>query len=382
VLFVGGVLVIAVMAFVQTTLAGPMVLVPLVCWASFRDPRTGTSVALGVGAVAVLMTALDVGPYARVLAGPIEAHEHAILLVQAFILSTTTLAGFVNAVECERREFQRELLETQRTLEERIATATAELRVKATALEERTSQLTELNAELGSFSYTVAHDLRGPLRAIIGFTHTVLEESAVLDQTSRRLLARVELAASRMNNLLSDLLILSRVSDQPLNLTHVDLSGMARRILSSFQELEPGRRVTIQVEDGLSAWGDAALLTIAMDNLLGNAWKYTSKTSSATISFTRTRARGVDAFVIRDDGTGFDMKYVTAIFRQLHSPSEFEGSGVGLATVARVLRRHGGSIWAEGIPGKGAAFFFTLPGEPVPLKLLVERASLDPQPDG
>ena len=214
--------------------------------------------------------------------------------------------------------------------------------------------------ELESFSYSVSHDLRAPLRAIDGFSAAVLEDyGAQLDEEGRACLRRVRAAAQRMGELIDDLLELSRVSRQGLNRERINLSGLARVILAELQKRDPERQVTVIIEPELSAECDARLLRVALENLFGNAWKFTSKKPSASIAFGRSGG----AFYVKDDGAGFQMDYANKLFgafQRLHGKHEFEGTGIGLATVQRIVHRHGGRIWAEAEPGKGATFHFTL----------------------
>jgi PAS domain S-box-containing protein len=214
--------------------------------------------------------------------------------------------------------------------------------------------------ELEAFSYSVSHDLRAPLRAIDGFSHALLEDyEGKLDEEGRDLLRRVRAAAKGMNELIDDLLTLSRVSRQELRRERVDLSGLARTVLAELQQRSPERQVRIEIGQDLSAEGDARLLRVAFENLFGNAWKFTAKKPAASISFGRSNG----AFFVRDDGAGFDMQYAGKLFgpfQRLHARHEFEGTGIGLATVQRIVHRHGGRIWAESAKDQGATFLFTL----------------------
>ncbi len=221
------------------------------------------------------------------------------------------------------------------------------------------------NAELEAFSYSVSHDLRAPLRAIDGFGQALLEDYAPqLDATGQDYLHRVRAAAQRMGRLIDDLLGLSRVSRVELDPKPVDLTRMARAIAAELSRQDPSRDVTFEIAPDLVVRGDAGLLRIALENLLGNAFKFTSKNPRATIELGRAGDSGPDVFFVRDDGAGFDMAHADklfAAFHRLHSPKDFDGTGVGLATVARVIRRHGGRVWADAAPGRGATFFFEIP---------------------
>jgi PAS domain S-box-containing protein len=218
--------------------------------------------------------------------------------------------------------------------------------------------------ELEAFAYSVSHDLRAPLRSIDGFSQALLEDYAArLDQTGQHYLDRVRANAQRMAQLIDDLLELSRVSRSELERAPVDLTTLAHEIMAELQRAHPDRRVDFAVAPGLSVSGDGRLLRIALQNLLGNAFKFTSKRDAARIEVGRTNENGHSAFYVRDNGAGFDMHYADKLFgafQRLHTPAEFEGNGIGLATVQRIVRRHGGRVWAEGEVDRGATFYFTL----------------------
>jgi PAS domain S-box-containing protein len=220
------------------------------------------------------------------------------------------------------------------------------------------------NRELEAFSYSVAHDLRTPLRSIDGFSQAILEDnSEQLDAQGKSNFARVRAAAQRMAHLIDDLQTLSRVTRSELHREQVSLSRLARAIGEHLREADPQRDVEIIVQEGLVAEGDANLLTAVMENLLGNAWKFTSQRPKAHIEVGLTSKDGLPVYFVRDDGAGFDMAYVGKLFgafQRLHSTTEFSGTGIGLATVQRIVRRHGGEVWAEGEVARGATFFFTL----------------------
>jgi PAS domain S-box-containing protein len=245
--------------------------------------------------------------------------------------------------------------------EERVAALNEELEQR---VQERTAQLEAANKELESFSHSVSHDLRAPLRAIDGFSQMLLDQYGDrLDATGGDYLRRVRGGAQVMAALIDDLLKLSRLSRSPLHPDDIDLSALARAIVAELRERDPQRRVTVDIADDLRLTGDPGLLRIAMENLLDNAWKYTSKTADARIALDMEERDGERVFRVRDNGAGFDMKYAGKLFgafQRLHRREEFEGTGIGLATVQRVLRRHGGRVWAEGSPGQGATFYFTL----------------------
>ncbi len=225
-------------------------------------------------------------------------------------------------------------------------------------------ELRAANKELEAFSYSVSHDLRTPLRSIDGFSQALLEDYAdKLDSTGQDHLQRVRHAAQRMAALIDDLLNLSRVTRCELRHENLDLASMARLIAAELQEAEPDRRVEFLIESGLTVVGDPLLMRSAMENLLRNSWKYTSAHPTARIEFGRSKEKGKHFFFIRDDGAGFDPRYAERLFgafQRLHTTKEFPGTGVGLATVQRIIHRHGGEIWAEGAVEKGATFYFTL----------------------
>ena len=251
----------------------------------------------------------------------------------------------------------------------RLLNRTLEARV-----EQRTRELTMANRELESFAYSVSHDLRAPLRTVEGFSRLLAERfSATLGADGLDYLTRVRNAANRMDALIDALLKMSRIGREPLRHAQVDLSRVAAEVVSELRQGDPARQVEVVVEPGLSAGGDPALLRNLLQNLLGNAWKFTARRPDARIELVGdTRrgdaAEGLAAFVVRDNGAGFDPAYASKLFRpfqRLHGADEYEGHGIGLATVRRIVERHGGSIHAEGRAGEGASFRFTLPASAV-----------------
>jgi signal transduction histidine kinase len=261
--------------------------------------------------------------------------------------------------DTERRRVRDELRRLNTELEQRVADRSAEL-------ESANRKLLAANRELEAFSFSVSHDLRTPLRALDGFSRELLERySDRLDESGQHYLRRIRAGTQRMGQLIDDLLKLSRVTRSDMRCEHVDLTALAEAVAAELREHEPERTVTFNVQPGLTAECDPPLIRVVLENLLGNAWKFTAKNAATVISFERTEVAGRPAFVIRDNGAGFDMAYAGKLFgafQRLHSDREFTGTGIGLATVQRVVRRHGGEVWAEGAVGRGAAFSFTLPG--------------------
>jgi signal transduction histidine kinase len=235
-------------------------------------------------------------------------------------------------------------------------------------LAEANRELETTNKELESFSYSVSHDLRAPLRSIDGFSQILLEDYAdELDEEGRDYLGRVCASSQRMGRLIDDLLSLSRVTRGAMRRERVSLSALAEEVDEGFREANPDRRVEFSAQRGLDVWGDPRLLRVALVNLIGNAWKFTEKEPEARISFGMDEKLSqrslVPIYYVRDNGAGFNMAYADKLFgafQRLHAADEFEGTGIGLATVQRIVRRHGGQIWAEGEVGCGATFYFTM----------------------
>jgi PAS domain S-box-containing protein len=256
-----------------------------------------------------------------------------------------------------RREAEEQVRQLNAELERRIA--------------ERTAQLEFSNRELESFAYSVAHDLRSPLRSIASFSDALVEDCAEqLDATGKDYLRRITAGAQRMAALIDGILSLSRVNSTELRARECNLSSLAHAVIEQLQEQQPERTVRVHIQEGLVARGDPQLLRAVLENLLGNAWKFTRERPVAEIEFSATQDQaGRRTYVVRDNGAGFDMAYqdkLFGVFQRLHAQREFEGTGIGLATVQRILRRHGGRIWGEGQPGQGASFFFTLNEFPLP----------------
>ena len=268
-----------------------------------------------------------------------QAHDELTLLVQSF-----------NEMLDDIQRRDKELEQSHHALEERV--------------QQRTAELSEANKELEAFSYTVAHDLRGPLDSILNIAFLLTDEIDGKDPEAVQHLREVTNSAKRMSGLIQDLLNLSRSSRQPAQREMINLSDMATGVLGELQRSDPGRHVQIVVASGATVLADEGLMCVAMENLLGNAWKYTSRVPEAKIEFGTKENRGETVYFVRDNGAGFDPKYIDRLFQpfqRLHVQNDFPGTGVGLATVSRIIARHGGRIWAESDVGKGATFYFTLP---------------------
>lgn len=238
-------------------------------------------------------------------------------------------------------------------------------------LEQRNIELAAVNKELEAFAYSVSHDLRAPLRSIDGFSQALLEDyEDKLDEQGKDYLRRSRAASQRMGQLIDDLLSLSRITRSDMKSEMVDLSSLAYQVSENLKESQPQRKVEFVVTPGLVANGDSTLLRLLLENLLGNAWKFTSKQSQARIKFGVGQQEGKLTFFVCDNGVGFDMTYADKLFgpfQRLHAATEFPGTGIGLAIVQRIVNRHGGQVWGEGKVGKGATFYFTLQTqEPTP----------------
>lgn len=264
-------------------------------------------------------------------------------------------------IEAEVYERAQEIAEANR----RLQRADAELRLDRERLERFAEQLATANRELEAFSYSVSHDLRAPLRAIDGFAQALCEDLGEgLKDPAAGHLRRIRAAAHRMGRLIDDLIELSRVARAPMQSQEVDLTALSRAVVQDLAVAEPGRQVEVNVAEGLSGRGDPHLLRVVMDNLLGNAWKFTGRNPRARIDVGAAAGDdGVTAYFVRDDGAGFDMAYADKLFgpfQRLHGQAEYPGTGIGLATVQRIVHRHGGRVWAQAAPGAGATFRFTL----------------------
>ncbi len=249
----------------------------------------------------------------------------------------------------------------RRAAEEKIHRLNAELELRVI---ERTAQLEAANKELESFSYSVSHDLRSPLRGIDGFSRTLMDEYAdVLDETGRNYLQRIRAATQRMGQLIDDLLELARVTRSEMRRVPVDLTAQARLIAQELRDSQPQREAEFLIAPGLTTSADPVLLRVVLMNLLGNAWKFTGRQPHTHIEVGSLVHEGKPVFLVRDNGAGFDMTYADKLFapfQRLHPQREFPGTGIGLATVHRIVHRHGGRIWAESRVGQGATFYFSL----------------------
>jgi len=262
--------------------------------------------------------------------------------------------------EDENRSIREQLL--QKELEVVAANSARELaETRGLFVEELESK----NSELEAFSYSVSHDLRAPLRSIDGFSKLLLEDHAArLDAKGQDYLHRICESAQRMGELIDDLLLLSRVGRADLARGRVDLSSIARAVFEELKNRDPSRQVTLSVEDHLLVEADSGLMRVVFENLLGNAWKFAAKVLSANIEVGTDQQEGVAVFFVRDNGAGFNMSYAEKLFspfQRLHTESEFPGTGIGLATVHRIVDRHGGRIWASSAENQGATFYFTIP---------------------
>ena len=233
---------------------------------------------------------------------------------------------------------------------------------------ERTRDLAYMNSELEALCHSVSHDLRRPLRHIDGFSLELSDRyGKCLDEKGLEFLHKVREGAQRMGRLIDALLQLSRTTRGDIRRRRMDLSETARKIASDFQSKKPQRKVQFQIAEGMNVEGDPELLQVVLENLIGNAWKFTSKRPTARIEFGAKQINGVDTYFLRDDGVGFDPAFASKLFspfERLHREREYDGNGIGLATVQRVVMRHGGHVWAESQPNDGAIFFFTLCGTP------------------
>lgn len=340
-----------------------------------RTLRLSAAIGLGVMAISLLTAYFLAAVLQRRVSDPILAlAETAVAVstrqdysVRAPKLGADELGTLTDAfnlmlgrIEDQNRELRRYATE----LEQRVADRTHELEERNEALRRNAAELLAANSELDAFAYSVSHDLRAPLRSIDGFSQVLLEDyGAQLDESGRDSLQRVRTASQRMATLIDDLLKLARVTRGEMRTEVVDLSKIAGEIVAELERSTPERRVEFVIAQGLEARGDPRLLRVVLDNLLRNSWKYTAKQSRPRVEFASVAENGERVFLVRDNGAGFDMRYADklfGVFQRLHTAAEFEGTGVGLATVRRIITRHGGRIWAESAVDRGATFYFTL----------------------
>jgi PAS domain S-box-containing protein len=281
-----------------------------------------------------------------------DGHIKSIEINGSPIMQNGQLTGMVSVARdiTERRRVEEELRLLNEDLEQRI--------------KKRTAQLEIVNKELESFSYSVSHDLRTPLRIIDGFSAILLEDyGGILDKRGKDYLERVRRGVQRMNALIDDLLKLSRVTQSEVRYETVDLSALVKSVAETYRHNNPQKTVDLLIQEGVKVRGDANLLQIVVTNLLENAWKYTGKIDQPRIEFGAAVKDSNTVYFIRDNGVGFDMTHAGKLFdafQRLHGADEFPGTGIGLATVKRVINRHGGHIWAESEAGRGSTFYFTL----------------------
>ncbi len=252
---------------------------------------------------------------------------------------------------------------------EELATLRAANIAQAAQTRHVQTQLDETHRELASLTYSISHDLRAPLRSIGGFTQALAEDyGSTLDATAHDYLSRVRASTQHMSELIDQMLNLARVVRANFQADNVDLSALAREAADTLLAAEPARKVEWSIQPGVVAWGDKALLGTALRHLLVNAWKFSNRRAVAHLAFRAAPGKdGGAVYQVRDDGAGFDMQYagkLFGVFQRMHGPEEFPGHGVGLATVQRIVRRHGGSVWAESAPDQGTTFFFTLHAAP------------------
>jgi signal transduction histidine kinase len=313
-------------------------------------------VALAFSLVAVAATLLILRRFSR----PLESLADTMHEVRAGHWVESDLPTGPREIR-EIAESYRALMATLRQREEQLREFNEDLEER---IRQRTQALEAANKELEAFSYSASHDLRAPLRAIDGFGRALLEDyGASLDPTAVTYLRRMCAGASRMSDLIDDMLKLSRITRYEMQLADVDMSEMAETLAATLRERHPDRQVDFRVAPGMRVRADRNLLRIALENLLENAWKYTSKVAAARVEFGRVRQQHETIYVLRDNGAGFDMRFADKLFgafQRLHG-KEFDGTGIGLAIVQRVVIRHGGRIWADAEVDKGAIFYFTLP---------------------
>ena len=296
-----------------------------------------------------------------VRATPPEIADELALLTDTFNNMLTEIGSRNQALESARHELELELGERKRA-EEQVRHLNDNLEKHVA---ERTAELEASNKELEAFSYSVSHDLRAPLRAIDGFSRILLEDYGNLfDDQAQDQFNRIRKASQRMGILIDALLNLAKLSRKQVERRSMDLSELADGVIAELRRNEPQRQVQVAIEPGLRVNADVGLTRVLLDNLIGNAWKFTRKSCAPRIEFRAVQnGGGTKTYMVRDNGAGFDMAYANKLFgafQRLHDMKDFEGTGIGLATVQRIVRRHGGRVWAEGGVNKGASFYFTL----------------------
>jgi signal transduction histidine kinase len=331
-----------------------------------RGSLAGLSKALGAGAAQVTQHTISDGVIYDIA---VEGNRGALGFVRQRLSWLTDARS--NAAELQRAhaELHERYVELQREIEAR-AEVEAELRKLNDQLEqrvtERTAELEYANAELAAFSYSVSHDLQAPLRSMNAFSQALVEDCGdQLDGRALDYLGRIRAAAMRMGELTDGLLQLARVNSTQLRHEAIDLSAIARAVVDELARGEPERKVEVSIDDDMTATGDSRLIRLVLQNVIGNAWKFTRDSEPAEIRIAMRREADRVVYFVRDNGAGFDMQYAARLFEpfhRLHHIDEFPGNGIGLATVQRIISRHGGRIWAEGVRRGGATFSFTLPG--------------------
>lgn len=329
---------------------------PKICWL-FAAFIFACGVSHLLDAFMFWWPAYRLSTFVRFITGLISwAAVFAMLPVIPIVLALKSPATLQREIE-ERKKAEAELRNLNLNLERMVAERTQELNEKA-------RQLEMANQELESFSYSVSHDLKAPLRKIEQFSEMIMRNgTAEVSDDLRLYLTRIAGNASEMRRLIEDILCFSKMANAELRMEPVDLGTMAQRIITDFQTQEPERKVELVIGNQLSTEADGVLLQTVLENLLGNAWKYTGKNEQSRIEFGCREEAGQRIYFVKDDGVGFDMGRLDRLFKpfqRLHLKDDFPGTGIGLASVQRIISRHGGRVWAEGCPGEGATFYFTL----------------------